>query len=138
MRCLLYYPSLFFFSSSRWGLWRLLFHHAGILEHVCPFPAGARMAVLEMLPEMVRPVKLLGAVALAELVMVLEVANALVPVLVRHMPPVARGAHGSRPREFLTAVAARVRLARPRGGLVKGSVVARERRAGPRVAPHVQ
>lgn len=37
-----------------------LLNHAGILKHVGPFPARSLVAVLEMLAEVIRPVKFLG------------------------------------------------------------------------------
>lgn len=46
------------------------------------------MAVLQVLAEMIRPVKFLGAVALSKLVVILQVPDALVPVLVRRKAPV--------------------------------------------------
>lgn len=58
-------------SSCSGRCWRLLFHHARIFQHVRPFPACSGMAMLKMLPEMIRPVEFLGAIALPEFVMVL-------------------------------------------------------------------
>lgn len=74
----LFFVSSFFFSP--WG--GVLLHQTSILQHVGPLAAGACVTVLEMLPKVVGPVELLGGVALSELVLLLQVSNALFPVLV--------------------------------------------------------
>lgn len=61
---------------------RILLQHACIFQHVRPLPARPRVAVLEVLPEVVRPEEFLAAVALPELVVRHEVLGPLVPVLV--------------------------------------------------------
>lgn len=63
----------------------VLIQHACVLKHVCPLSTGASVAVLEMLPEVVRPVELLGRVALTELVHLLQMPDALVPIQVSGM-----------------------------------------------------
>ena len=68
--------------------------HTGILEVVGPFAAGAGMAVFQMLAEVVGAEKLLGRVAFAEFVDVVEVLGSDIPF----------GGVG----EFLTAVATHV------------------------------
>jgi hypothetical protein len=45
-------------GSSSW-CW-VLFQHARILQHVCPFPTRPRMAMLQVLAEVICPVELLG------------------------------------------------------------------------------
>jgi hypothetical protein len=57
--------------ASSCGNGRFLLHHAGVLEHVGPLAAGAGMAVLEVLAEVVGPVELFAGVALAEFVHIL-------------------------------------------------------------------
>lgn len=53
--------------------------HARVLQHVRPLATGAGVTVLEVLAEVVGAEELLGFVALAELVDVVEVLRALVP-----------------------------------------------------------
>lgn len=96
------------------------------------------MAVLEVLPEVVRPEELLAAVALAELVRLLEVPDPLLPVRVRYVPwPRAPGPVAAASK-VLAAVAARIRLARPVRTGVEGPVEHLKRRAAPAVPPDVQ
>lgn len=82
------------------------------------------MAVLQMLSKMIRPVKLLGAVALPKLVMILQVSDALIPILICHVSSMACGAHRAGTRKLLATVATRVSLARARSRFVEGPVVA--------------
>lgn len=96
------------------------------------------MAVLQMLPEMVRPVELLRRIALPELVDVLEMPDALIPILLRRVswrPAVLclPAAH-----ELLPAIPARIRLARPVGALVERAVVAGQGGTGPAVAADME
>lgn len=58
-------------SPPRRGRRWLLFHHACVFQHIGPFPASSRVAVLEVLTEVIRPVELLGAVTFSELVVIL-------------------------------------------------------------------
>ena len=119
------------FVRSRSPRRRVFLHHARILQHVGPLPAGPSMAMLEMLPEMIRPVKLLGRVALPELVHVLKMSDPLFPILLRGMPgrvatdAAPHGAAGS--RAFLPAVAASINLSGTAGRIVKGPVIPRQR-----------
>lgn len=59
--------------------WLLL--HTGVFEHVGPLPTGAGMAVFQVLSEVISPEELLGLIALGELVNVLYVIDANIPVL---------------------------------------------------------
>lgn len=70
--------------------------HTRRLQNIGPLPTRPRMAMLQMLAEMVGPEKLLGPIALAEHVDVGEVVEAEVPI--------GMGQVG----EFLAAVAAHV------------------------------
>lgn len=72
------------------------------------------MAVLEVLSEMIGPVELLGAIAFAELVVILQVTHALVPILFGDMPHVPCRAQ-TRSGELLTTVSAGVGFTRPCG-----------------------
>lgn len=120
----------------------VLVHKAGILQHVGPLAAGSGMAMLQVLTEVVCAVKLLGRVALPKLVHLLEVTDALFPILVSgsflHGTPVARAGRRAGAGEFVSTVAAGISLARAVGGLVEGTVVARQRRARPRMTSHMQ
>lgn len=64
----------------REGHRRRLVLHAGVLQHVGPFAAGAVVAVFEVLAEVVGAEELFGLVALAELVHLVEVVGADVPL----------------------------------------------------------
>lgn len=77
-----------------------------------------------MLSEMIRPEKLLGAVALSELVMILQMSDALVPVLLCHVSSMAGGTHGAGTRKLLATVTTSVRLPGARSRFVEGPVVA--------------
>lgn len=116
------------------GGW-ILVHHTGVLEHVGPLAARACVAVLQMLSEVVRTVKLLGRVALSKLVHLLQVLDPLVPILVCGVSRrITTAEHScarpaSRPREFVAAVATGVSFSRPVGRVVEGPVISRERRA---------
>jgi len=125
----------------------LLLDHARVLQHVGPLAAGPGVAVLEVLPEVVGPVELLARVALAELVHVLEVPDARLPVRVGDVPPSPspsagrRGGGGgmsSRARELLAAIPTHVGVAGTRGAVVEGALVARQRGARPAVPPNVE
>lgn len=72
------------------------------------------MAMFQMLPEVIRPIKLFGTVTFSEFVVVLKMSNALIPVLVCNVSSVARSHHWSGPRKLFTTVPTRVSLARPR------------------------
>lgn len=80
------------------SFWRRFIFHAGILQHVCPFSAGACVTVFQMLPKMIRPEELFGLIALAELVYIGQMFDPYRPV----------GRHA----EFFTAVATHVRATR--------------------------
>ena len=84
------FPQLQLKSPSGRGWWWLLLHHACIFQHVGPFSASARVAVLEVLAEMISPVELLGAIAFPELVVVLQMANTLIPILFCDVSQVSR------------------------------------------------
>lgn len=86
-----------------------------------------------MLPKVVGAIKLFARVALAELVRVLKVADAVLPVQVRNLPGVP-----PRSREFVPAVPARVGLARLGRAVVERALVARQRRARPAVSSDVE
>lgn len=111
-------------------LHRFLVHEAGILKHVCPFAAGACVAMLEMLAEVVGTVELLGRVAFPKLVNLLQVADAFVPVLVSRAlwdDATAKSTSARRnacARKLVAAVAADVSLSRPVSRLMEGSVIA--------------
>lgn len=102
------------------------------------------MRVLEVLAEVVCTEELLARVALAELVHLLEVAYALLPVLVRRRThrdaSAGRSRSDGRPAAVvvLAAVAARVGLARMGRALVECTVVALQGRTRPAVSPHMQ
>lgn len=51
-----------------------------MLEHVGPFSAGSGVAMLEVLPEVVRPEELFRLIALAKLVLDFEVLESRRPV----------------------------------------------------------
>lgn len=122
-------------SCGGGGARRPFLHHARVLEHVGPLAAGAGMAVLEVLAEVVGAVELLARVALAELVHALEVPHAVFPVLVaRHRPVRAL----ARPGELLAAVAAHVGLAGPCRALVERPLPAGQGRTGPAMSPDVE
>lgn len=59
---------------------RRLVPDARRLQHIGPLATRARVAVLQVLPEMVRAKELLALVALAKLVHVVQVFNTCVPV----------------------------------------------------------
>jgi hypothetical protein len=84
------------FLSRDWGI---LLEHACVFQHVGPLAAGASMAMLEMLTEMIGPVKLLARVAFAKLVLFLQVTDPLLPVFVRgvsrHNATIERSVAGS-------------------------------------------
>lgn len=98
-------------SPPRWQR-RIFLQHARIFQHVCPLAARARVAVLEVLAEVIGAEELLGAVAFPEFVMVLQMAYALVPVLLRGLAAMAYRAHAGA-LELLATVPARVGLAGP-------------------------
>jgi hypothetical protein len=87
------------------------------------------MAVLEMLAEMTRSEELLSRVALAELVYLLQVSYALIPILVAsHLAPLKT--YGiPRTVEVFSTVPTRVSLAWKARRLVERAVVAVQRRA---------
>ena len=109
---------LLFVSGKR--LWRGLLPHTGVFEHIGPFPAGAGMAMLEVLTEMIGPEKLLRLVALAELVSLAHVLGTDIPVC---------GV-----RELLAAVATHVGCGRLDGRGMESSVHASQSLARPRVS----
>lgn len=119
-------------------------HHACVFQHVGPLAARPGVAVLQMLAEVVCPVKLLGRVALSELVHVLQMPDPLVPVMFCGVPRYDAAAEGTvpgtaaGPGELVAAVAARIGLARAVRRVVKSAIVARKRRTRPRVAADVQ
>ena len=114
---------------------RLFLHHTGVFEHVCPLPASACVAVFEVLAEVVGPVELLARVALAELVHVLKMPDAIFPFLIRRADS-ALALPG--PGEFLPAVSANVSFAGPGSAIVERPLIARQRRARPTVPPNME
>lgn len=76
---------------------------------------------------MIRPVEFLGGVALAELVLVLQVPYALVPVVVRRLASMTWA--DPRPCEFFAAIATGISLTRSRRRLMECTVESRQRRA---------
>lgn len=87
------------------------------------------MAVLEVLAEMIRSEELLGRVALAELVNLLQVSYTLIPVLVgSHLAPLNTDGVPRTVKVFST-IPTRVSLTRKARRLVERAVVAVERRA---------
>jgi hypothetical protein len=102
------------------------------------------MAVLQVLAEVICAEKLLGRIALAELVYSLEMLVALFNVLLGGISwhdttvqgPAAR-AH-ARPGKVESAVTAGVSFTRPIRWVVKGPVVAWQGGARPGVPPHMQ
>lgn len=57
-------------GSSRGCLVRhlVLWQHAGVFQYVGPFATRPRVAMLQMLPEVVRPVEFLGRIAFPKFV----------------------------------------------------------------------
>ncbi|MDB5910382.1 MAG: hypothetical protein JWP34_4496 [Massilia sp.] len=84
--------------------------------------------MLQVLSEMISPVELLACVALPELVHVLQVPNARFPVSIGNEPPGSRRCV-SRASKLLATIPANVGIARARGAVVKGSLVACQCRA---------
>lgn len=68
-------------TQSGLRLWLLL--HAGIFKNIGPLAARARMAVLQVLSEVIRPVEFLDIVALAEFVHTSQVLKPTLPVCLR-------------------------------------------------------
>lgn len=95
------------------------------------------MAVLEMLPEVVRPEELLRVVALSKLVHLLEMHDSNLPILVccyRHLVPARGGRRNAGPQEFISAIATGICLVGPGWRGVERRCIARERCARPRMA----
>jgi len=110
----------------------VLFEHASILQHVGPLSTGARVAVLEMLSEVIRSEELFGRVALSELVHLLQMPNAFIPVLFRSVPGRITTVQGtstrttSRSCKLITAVAAGVSFTRSVSRIVESPIVSRQ------------
>lgn len=103
---------------------RVLLKHACILQHIRPLAARSRMAVLEMLSEVVRSIELLARVALLELVRLLQVPHPLVPIL-RSNPPGQIGSDAwARPWEIISTVATSIGLSRSAGRFVICAITA--------------
>lgn len=117
---------------------RVLLDHACVLQHVGPFAAGARVAVLEVLAEVVGTEELLAAVALPELVHLLQMPDSFLPILVCDVPMCRSAGRDTAPGEVLAAVAAGIRFAGPVCALVERPVECLERRAAPTMPPHVK
>lgn len=62
-------------------LWERFIFHARVLQHVGPFPTRTRVAVLQVLSEVIRSEEFLRMVALAKFVHFLQMENSCVPVL---------------------------------------------------------
>jgi hypothetical protein len=124
-------------SSSSRGQRRFLLQHTRILQHVRPLAARACVRMLQVLAKMVRAEELLARVALAELVCVLQMSDALVPVLIGNVSW-RSAAHLTGPGELFAAISARVGLARARCAVVEGPLVTCQCAARPAVAAHVQ
>lgn len=109
---------------------RILVHEARILEHVCPFTAGSRVAMLQVLAEVIGAIKLLGRVAFPKFMHLLQVSNTFVPVLVGRALGKYTTTEGTRARgnacasKLVSAVAADVSLSGTVGRLMKSSVIA--------------
>src|SRR6187402_1527123 len=69
------------FRSPNW-FWEGLILHTRILKHVCPFPAGTCVAVLQMLSEMICSKELLGVITLSKFVHFLKMTYSHFPVLI--------------------------------------------------------
>ncbi len=67
-------------NSTRSSRRRRFVLHARVLEHIRPLPTGTLVAVLQMLPEVIGTEELLRLVALAELVDMVQVFGADVPL----------------------------------------------------------
>lgn len=117
---------------------RILIQHAGVLQHIGPLAASSCVAVLEVLPEVICPEKLFAAVALAEFVNFLEMADALFPVLVGGMARRRGPWAATISWELLTAVAACVCLAGAVGAVMEGTVISVQSRAAPAVSAYVK
>jgi len=113
----------------------VLFHHTSILKHIRPLSAGSRVAVLQVLPEVVGPIEFLAGVALAELVDLLQMTDSVIPVLICRLsrPSLTTAAH-----EFFTAVAANIDLPRVSCTIVESPIIAVERGARPAVPADVE
>lgn len=90
------------------------------------------MAVLEMLSEVIRSEELFGRVALSELVHLLQMPNAFIPVLFRSVPGRITTVQGtstrttSRSCKLITAVAAGVSFTRSVSRIVESPIVSRQ------------
>jgi hypothetical protein len=106
--------------------------HAGILQHVGPLSTCARVAVLEMLSEVIRSEELFGRVALSELMHLLQMPNTFIPILFSSVSRRITTVQGtstratSRSCEFVAAVATGVSFARSVSRIVKSPVVSRK------------
>lgn len=107
-----------FLPSTR--LRRLLLNHTCCLKHICPLAARSCVTVLEMLPEMVSTEELLARVALPELVHLLQMAQSVVPVLLRRK---ACTASTTAACKLFAAVSARVSFTGAVCALVESFVV---------------
>lgn len=116
----------------------ILIQHAGVLQHVGPLSAGSSVAVLEVLSEMVCAEELLAGVALPELVNLLQVADTLLPILVRSMTGCRCTRSPAVTRELFPTVAASVGLARSVGTVVESTVVTVQSRATPAVSTYME
>lgn len=99
------------------------------------------MAVLQMLPEMVRPEKLFGVVALSKLMHLLQVHDPDLPVLLccYRNSVTARGGRGDTgPQELVPTVPAGICLVGTGGRIMKCRSVARQRSARPGMAAKVK
>jgi hypothetical protein len=102
------------------------------------------VAVLEVLTEMIRPVKLLRWVALAELVNTLKMQIAFLDIFLgrisRHDAAVEGACAGTAAwaKEVLSAVPTGVGFTWAVGGVVKRPIVAWQRGAGPGMASYMQ
>jgi len=94
--------------------------NTGVFEHVGPLSTGSSMAVFEMLPEVVCPVKLLAQIAFAELVHISEMTNTFPAVRFCDEDPVCV-APG--PGKLFTAVTACILLAWFRRAVVESLLV---------------
>lgn len=96
------------------------------------------MAVLQVLTEVVGPVKFFAAVAFPEFVVCCEVMDPLIPVLVRCCASHPSRSHRSGALEISPTITARIGLTWTVSALVERLTVARERFAAPAVTANVK
>jgi hypothetical protein len=114
--------------------------HTSIFEHISPFATSTSMTMLQMLPEMIRPEKLLGMVAFPELMHLLQVSYSEIPVLLccySHLGSWRRRGD-ARTREIFATISTRICLIWTGWRCVECGRVTRKRSARPRMAAKMQ